>query len=177
MEPSWELFLDGPPPDFSVLQQLLCLEPEPWSPAPAPAPASPAGGPSPTCWRRRGHQANLIKQLCLSRELSSEDEPDSLSAQRGKCCASCKTQKTPLWRIAEDGTPLCNACGIRYKKYRIRCFRCWNIPRKNRKLHSWCPKCGERLHLAVAMPRSRKRPSASRRPLLFCLPEKAMMTS
>ncbi|KYO30390.1 GATA-type zinc finger protein 1 [Alligator mississippiensis] len=112
---------------------------------------------SPTCWRRRGHQANLIKQLCLSRELSSEDEPDSLSAQRGKCCASCKTQKTPLWRIAEDGTPLCNACGIRYKKYRIRCFRCWNIPRKNRKLHSWCPKCGERLHLAVAMPRSRKR--------------------
>ncbi|XP_054319709.1 GATA-type zinc finger protein 1 isoform X1 [Pongo pygmaeus] len=25
-------------------------------------------------------------------------------------CASCRTQRTPLWRDAEDGTPLCNAC-------------------------------------------------------------------
>lgn len=28
-------------------------------------------------------------------------------------CASCCTRKTPMWRDAEDGTPLCNACGIR----------------------------------------------------------------
>ena len=34
-----------------------------------------------------------------------------------KTCASCKTKKTPLWRDSEDGTPYCNACGIRYKKY------------------------------------------------------------
>ena len=33
-----------------------------------------------------------------------------------KECASCGTFKTPLWRDAEDGTHLCNACGIRYKK-------------------------------------------------------------
>ena len=31
----------------------------------------------------------------------------------GKQCASCGTKKTPLWRDAEDGTSLCNACGIR----------------------------------------------------------------
>lgn len=31
-----------------------------------------------------------------------------------KICASCKTRRTPLWRDSEDGTPLCNACGIRY---------------------------------------------------------------
>ena len=31
----------------------------------------------------------------------------------GKQCASCCNKKTPLWRDAEDGTPLCNACGIR----------------------------------------------------------------
>ncbi|KAG3280353.1 ferredoxin-2, mitochondrial, transcript variant X2 [Ictidomys tridecemlineatus] len=30
-----------------------------------------------------------------------------------RCCASCRTQRTPLWRDAEDGTPLCNACGTR----------------------------------------------------------------
>ncbi|WAR22697.1 ZGLP1-like protein [Mya arenaria] len=32
-----------------------------------------------------------------------------------KTCASCKTRRTPLWRDSEDGTPLCNACGIRTK--------------------------------------------------------------
>ncbi|XP_062475042.1 GATA-type zinc finger protein 1, partial [Pezoporus occidentalis] len=30
-----------------------------------------------------------------------------------KRCASCGTRRTRLWRAAEDGTPLCNACGIR----------------------------------------------------------------
>ena len=39
----------------------------------------------------------------------------ALSAPR--CCASCKTKRTPLWRDAEDGTPLCNACGIRSSKW------------------------------------------------------------
>ncbi|KAI0241001.1 hypothetical protein LSAT2_003396 [Lamellibrachia satsuma] len=31
----------------------------------------------------------------------------------GRQCASCNTRRTALWRGAEDGTPLCNACGIR----------------------------------------------------------------
>lgn len=59
-----------------------------------------------------------------------------------KECASCGTLKTPLWRDAEDGTPLCNACGIRYKKYRVRCLRCWYIPRKEEKASSRCTSCG-----------------------------------
>jgi hypothetical protein len=59
-----------------------------------------------------------------------------------KECASCGTLKTPLWRDAEDGTPLCNACGIRYKKYRIRCLRCWYIPKKEEKTSSCCTSCG-----------------------------------
>uniref|UniRef100_A0A8C3FDR9 GATA-type domain-containing protein n=1 Tax=Chrysemys picta bellii TaxID=8478 RepID=A0A8C3FDR9_CHRPI len=74
-----------------------------------------------------------------------------------KCCASCQTRKTPLWRIAEDGIPLCNACGIRYKKYRIRCFRCWNIPKKSGKPYSRCSNCGDRLRVAVAQQRTGKR--------------------
>ncbi|XP_061212487.1 GATA-type zinc finger protein 1 [Neopsephotus bourkii] len=61
-----------------------------------------------------------------------------------KRCASCGTRRTLLWRAAEDGTPLCNACGIRYRRYRVRCQRCWNIPGKSRIPHSRCPRCGER---------------------------------
>lgn len=58
-----------------------------------------------------------------------------------KECASCGTSKTPLWRDAEDGTHLCNACGIRWKKYRVRCVRCWYIPKKEEKMMKTCPSC------------------------------------
>lgn len=57
-------------------------------------------------------------------------------------CASCMTQRTPLWRDAEDGTPLCNACGIRYKKYGTRCSSCWLVPRKNVQPKRLCGRCG-----------------------------------
>uniref|UniRef100_A0A7N8WLU0 GATA-type domain-containing protein n=1 Tax=Mastacembelus armatus TaxID=205130 RepID=A0A7N8WLU0_9TELE len=68
----------------------------------------------------------------------------------GKVCASCCTRKTPMWRDAEDGTPLCNACGIRYKKYRVRCVNCWHIPRKEGTSSSCCLKCGNFVRLASA---------------------------
>ncbi|XP_033029655.1 GATA-type zinc finger protein 1 isoform X2 [Lacerta agilis] len=54
----------------------------------------------------------LAREEC--RAGSSKEEEGCPSTHRDKCCASCKTKKTPLWRDAEDGTPLCNACGIRY---------------------------------------------------------------
>ena len=62
-----------------------------------------------------------------------------------KVCASCKTKKTPLWRDAEDGTPYCNACGIRFKKYRICCPICSYIPRKDEKFGNSCCQCGSKL--------------------------------
>ena len=65
--------------------------------------------------------------------------------QRVKVCASCKTKKTPLWRDAEDGTPYCNACGIRFKKYRICCPVCSYIPRKDEKFGNSCCRCGSNL--------------------------------
>ncbi|XP_053394191.1 uncharacterized protein LOC123525828 [Mercenaria mercenaria] len=65
-----------------------------------------------------------------------------------KTCASCKTRRTPLWRDAEDGTPLCNACGIRYKKYRLRCSKCWHIPKKEVKTYPNCPVCGASLRFS-----------------------------
>lgn len=67
------------------------------------------------------------------------------SIHKGKVCASCKTKKTPLWRDSEDGTPYCNACGIRFKKYRICCPICSYIPRKDEKLGNICCRCGSSL--------------------------------
>ncbi|XP_023220742.1 GATA-type zinc finger protein 1-like isoform X2 [Centruroides sculpturatus] len=69
----------------------------------------------------------------------SDSEDDSMN--KSKQCASCNTRKTPLWRDAEDGTPLCNACGIRYKKHHVRCINCWYVPRKGDKLASICSSC------------------------------------
>ncbi|XP_015911053.1 GATA-type zinc finger protein 1 isoform X2 [Parasteatoda tepidariorum] len=75
---------------------------------------------------------------------SSEEEDISnnyTSSNEEKHCASCSVKKTPLWRDAEDGTPLCNACGIRYKKYKMRCASCWHIPKKD-EFHPRCRSCG-----------------------------------
>ncbi|XP_075527971.1 uncharacterized protein LOC142560069 isoform X1 [Dermacentor variabilis] len=85
----------------------------------------------------------------------SESEDDFEYARKedvehqDKQCASCATKLTPLWRDAEDGTPLCNACGIRYKKYKVRCTRCWHIPRKNDNTRSDCKECGGTLRFVV----------------------------
>ncbi|KAG7485252.1 GATA-type zinc finger protein 1 [Solea senegalensis] len=82
---------------------------------------------------------------------SSDEESDpTVTVSKGKVCASCCTRKTPMWRDAEDGTPLCNACGIRYKKYRVRCVNCWHIPRKDGNSNSCCLKCGNLVRLTSA---------------------------
>ncbi|XP_041959031.1 GATA-type zinc finger protein 1 isoform X2 [Alosa sapidissima] len=98
--------------------------------------------------RKRACGGRRCRALRLPREASSsEEECESYSLSKSKTCASCCTRKTPLWRDAEDGTPLCNACGIRYKKYRVRCTNCWHIPRKDGKSRSQCFKCGDVLRL------------------------------
>lgn len=100
------------------------------------------------------------RELCLAHEVSrtsSSDEEGSPFVSRNKRCASCKTCKTPLWRDAEDGTPLCNACGIRYKKYGVRCFHCWNIPKKEGKAYSNCANCGGGLRASMGQRKGGKR--------------------
>ena len=69
----------------------------------------------------------------------------ALVTPKVKTCASCKTKKTPLWRDSDDGTPYCNACGIRFKKYHVRCSACYYIPRKDEKINNSCCLCGSRL--------------------------------
>lgn len=96
------------------------------------------------------HQYNHTQRRGVLRPELSESEDEIEFARREdaepqvlyKQCASCATKLTPLWRDAEDGTPLCNACGIRYKKYKVRCTRCWHIPRKNDNTGADCKECG-----------------------------------
>ncbi|KAM9489643.1 GATA-type zinc finger protein 1 [Salvelinus alpinus] len=97
---------------------------------------------------RRSLRAGRSRSSQSSMRTSSSEESDPSS--KNKICASCCTSKTPLWRDAEDGTPLCNACGIRYKKYKVRCLQCWHIPRKEGNSNSRCFKCGNSSRLATS---------------------------
>lgn len=68
------------------------------------------------------------------------------SANKKKRCASCKAHKTPYWRDGwEKGILLCNACGIRYQKYKKYCLKCHSIARKDDKGRLHCPECNDKL--------------------------------
>ncbi|XP_062617749.1 uncharacterized protein LOC134279369 [Saccostrea cucullata] len=64
--------------------------------------------------RKRKHSGSYSN----ADSVSGSDEENTIPFPKdthysGKICASCGTHRTPLWRDADDGTPLCNACGIR----------------------------------------------------------------
>ncbi|XP_049428407.1 GATA-type zinc finger protein 1 isoform X2 [Epinephelus fuscoguttatus] len=99
---------------------------------------------------RKPRLRTRMSQKSLRSSTSDEESDLTSSVSKGKVCASCCTRKTPMWRDAEDGTPLCNACGIRYKKYRVRCVNCWHIPRKEGNSNSCCLKCGNFVRLTSA---------------------------
>ncbi|XP_072172484.1 uncharacterized protein [Diadema setosum] len=102
-------------------------------------------------WTRCGARMTMSSALPSSTSHSSTSKVGNVTSSKckGKQCESCKTRCTPLWRDAEDGTPLCNACGIRYKKYRIRCPVCWLIPRKDSKTFPRCARCSVLLKMCL----------------------------
>lgn len=62
--------------------------------------------------------------------------------EHSRFCLSCGTSKTPYWR--ESWTPnnfLCNACGLRFSKFKKKCSKCLYIPRKEDKTGQRCPMC------------------------------------
>lgn len=57
-------------------------------------------------------------------------------------CGSCKTTKTPYWRDSwSTQFILCNACGLRYSKFRRYCNSCNYVPRKEDKGAPCCTQC------------------------------------
>uniref|UniRef100_A0A8C4Q522 GATA-type domain-containing protein n=1 Tax=Eptatretus burgeri TaxID=7764 RepID=A0A8C4Q522_EPTBU len=62
--------------------------------------------------------------------MSKTEREERTSTIEGHRCVSCETKTTPMWRKTPAGKRLCNACGIRYRKYGNRCSRCWFVPRR-----------------------------------------------
>ena len=101
----------------------------------------------PTVKRQQSPHSNAESDS-YEKDLSGDaDVPDT---ERGlirkdrtgsKACASCGTRKTPYWRDGWDSVVLCNACGIRFNKYRMKCAHCLYIPRKDERALSTCPRC------------------------------------
>lgn len=57
-------------------------------------------------------------------------------------CGACKTDKTPYWRDSWSSLfILCNACGLRYAKFKRYCNTCHYVPRKEDKGATCCPHC------------------------------------
>jgi len=57
-------------------------------------------------------------------------------------CGSCGTSKTPYWRESwTEAFILCNACGLRFSKFRRRCLKCNYVPRKEDKGARECTQC------------------------------------
>ncbi|KAG2685537.1 hypothetical protein I3760_10G130100 [Carya illinoinensis] len=51
--------------------------------------------------------------------IENESLSEAITVENKKCCADCKTTKTPLWRGGLVGPKSsCNACGIKYRKRR-----------------------------------------------------------
>ena len=62
--------------------------------------------------------------------------------ENSRFCLSCGTSKTPYWReswVANNF--LCNACGLRFSKFKNKCSKCLYIPRKEDKTSLKCPMC------------------------------------
>lgn len=97
--------------------------------------------------------ASPASETSLSTTSSSELQNLSTAQQEAKkprrnlqhgerSCASCGATKTPYWREAwGDNIVLCNACGLRFSKFKKRCSLCHYVPRKEDKNNRCCSQC------------------------------------
>jgi hypothetical protein len=87
-------------------------------------------------------QGSDKRSASVSLSFPSSSENSCIIEQKKKICISCKTKKTPYWREGwNKGVSLCNACGIRYQKYKKYCSTCFSIVRKDEKGKLHCPEC------------------------------------
>lgn len=76
--------------------------------------------------------------------------------RKQKQCGCCGTTNTPLWRDLSPDLPLCNACGIRYKKYNKICPTCHYVPCKSERDRKICSRCGDKLPSAIKLKSGKK---------------------
>lgn len=87
--------------------------------------------------------ASVTKQLRVVKPIS-RPSTSSLS-RKPKQCACCGCTSTPLWRDMGKDMPLCNACGIRWKKYGVVCDECQYVPCKQERENKHCKRCSAQL--------------------------------
>lgn len=81
--------------------------------------------------------------------------PTTSSKTKPKACVCCGCTSTPLWRDIGKNRPLCNACGIRWKKYGVICESCQYVPCKQERENKTCRRC-----LAILPVSKRPRPAS-----------------
>ena len=84
---------------------------------------------------------SFFYQALSSSENFSDKELGVTLIKSRKTCVSCGTHRTPIWRDIDENTPLCNTCGISWKKSRIRCTVCWYVPLTDLEVVSYCSNC------------------------------------
>lgn len=83
--------------------------------------------------RSNANHSILHNLKAISRRISASGPVE------GRACGSCNVMKTPYWRDGWDQSiMLCNACGLRYQKFKKRCSSCKYVPRKE---DGECPRC------------------------------------
>lgn len=88
-----------------------------------------------------------------------------------KQCACCGCTSTPLWRDLGKNQPLCNACGIRWKKYGVICDSCHYVPCKQERDSRTCRRCAN--PFMPAAKRTRTGSPAAKRPATTPAPASA----
>ena len=72
------------------------------------------------------------KEEIEKKKLNQKKKRIVYEEENKKTCQSCGTKSTPCWRPGWDhNLLLCNSCGLRYKKIKLFCDKCFYIPLKN----------------------------------------------
>jgi len=101
--------------------------------------------------QKRSHKAKAAKPVAVLPRTSPVQYPPAYVStgpgkpRKQKQCACCATTSTPLWRDIGRKLPLCNACGIRYKKYGLICSSCNYVPCKQERTSKICRRCTTKL--------------------------------
>lgn len=92
------------------------------------------------------------------------------NVRKTKQCACCGCTSTPLWRDMGKNQPLCNACGIRWKKYGVVCDSCQYVPCKQERESKSCKRCLAPLPPAPKRIRAPSPPAVPKKPAGIVFP-------